>query len=168
MKVTHYSLFLTRLSKAFDCIDHTLLIAKLSAFGVSPLSVKVIYSYLSNQTLRIIIDRILSDRTDIEFGATQGSVFGTLLFNIDIIDLFYKYEDSNASSYADDTKPYSCVTNIPSAALELLTSATKLFRWHKNNHLKDNQESPIFYLVPRTLRLFQLMYLFQFQLIYFN
>ena len=44
------------LSKAFDCTDHTLLTAKLSAFGVSPLSLKLLYSYLSNRTQRIKIN----------------------------------------------------------------------------------------------------------------
>ena len=47
-----FGALLTDLSKAFDCIDHTLLIAKLSAFGVSPLSLKLLCFYLSNQTQR--------------------------------------------------------------------------------------------------------------------
>ena len=45
-----FGALLTDLSKAFDCIDHTRLIAELFAFGVSPLSLKLIYSYLSNRT----------------------------------------------------------------------------------------------------------------------
>ena len=53
-------------------------------------------------------------------------------------DLFYKCEDSNVASYTDDTTPYSCATDIPSVGLELQASATKLFRWLKNNHLKVN------------------------------
>ena len=55
-----------------------------------------------------------------------------------MIDLFYECEDSNVANYADDTTLYSCVTNIPSVALELQASATKLFRWFKNNILKAN------------------------------
>ena len=42
------------------------------------------------------------------------------------------------TSYAGDTAPYSCATDIPSVALELQASATKLFLWFKNNHLKAN------------------------------
>ena len=52
-----------------------------------------------------------------------------------MIDLFYECEDSSVASYADDTAPYS---DIPSVALELQASATKLFLWFKNNHLKAN------------------------------
>ena len=57
-----------------------------------------------------------------------------------MIDLFYECEDSSVPSYADDTTPYSCVTDIPSVALELQASATKLFLWFENNHLKANPE----------------------------
>ena len=42
------------------------------------------------------------------------------------------------ASYADDTTPYSCATDITSVALKLQASATKLYRWFKNNHLKAN------------------------------
>ena len=55
-----------------------------------------------------------------------------------MIDLYYKCQDSNVASYADDTKPYSCATDIPIVAMELQACATKLFRWFKNNHLKAN------------------------------
>ena len=53
-------------------------------------------------------------------------------------DLFYECQDSNAASYADDTTPHSCATDIPSASLELKTTGSKLFRWFENNHLKAN------------------------------
>ena len=82
--------------------------------------------------------KIFNDRTDIEFGVPQGSVLGSILFNINMIDLFYECEDSNVASYDDDTTPYLCVTDIPSVVLELQASTTKLFRWFKNNHLKAN------------------------------
>ena len=55
-----------------------------------------------------------------------------------MIDLFYECEDSSVASYAYDTTPYSCATDIPSVALELQASPNKLFLWFKNNHLKAN------------------------------
>ena len=73
-----------------------------------------------------------------QFGVPQGSVLGPLLFNIDMINLFYECEDSNVASYADDTTPYSCATDIPILSLEVQASATKLFRWFKNNYFKVN------------------------------
>ena len=87
-----FGALLTDLSKTFDCIDHTLLIAKLSAFGVSPLSLKLLYSYLSNRTQRIKIKENFSDRTDIEFGVPQGSILGQIVFNINILSISYQYQ----------------------------------------------------------------------------
>ena len=92
-----------------------------------------------NRAQRIKINKNVSDKTDTDFGILQGSVLGPLLFNINLIDLFYERKDSNVASYADDTIPYSCAADIASVALELLTSATKLFHWFKNSHLKANQ-----------------------------
>ena len=93
---------------------------------------------LSNRTQGIKINENFSDTTDIDFGVPRGSVLGKILFNIDMIDLFYECEDSNVPSYADDTTPYSCATDITRVALELQASATKFFRWFKNSHLKAN------------------------------
>ena len=121
----------------------THLIAKLSSFGVSPLSLKLLYSYLSNQTQQIKISENFSERTDIEVVVPQGSILGfyfqgSVLFNVSMIGLFYKCEDSNVTSYANDTTRYSCATDIARVAMELQASATKLFRWFKNNNLKPN------------------------------
>ena len=55
-----------------------------------------------------------------------------------MIDVLYECKDSNVASYADNTTPYSCATDMTSVALELQASATKLFRSFKNNHLKAN------------------------------
>ena len=53
-------------------------------------------------------------------------------------NLFYECQDSNVASYANDTTPHSRATDIPGLPLEVQASATKLFRWFKNNYLKDN------------------------------
>ena len=98
---------LTDISKAFDCINHSILIAKLYNYGVSPFSINMIFSYMSNQTYRTKINKCFSERSRTEHGVPQGSVLGPLLFNIDLIDLFYECEESNIASYANDTTPYS-------------------------------------------------------------
>ena len=64
----------TDLSKAFDCTDHTLLIAKPSAVRVSPLSLKLIYSYLSDRTQPIKVNENFSNIADIEVGVPQRSI----------------------------------------------------------------------------------------------
>ena len=98
-----FGALLNDISKAFDRINHLLLIAKIYNYGVSPLSINMIFSYLSNRTHHTKIKECFSERFRIEDGVPQGSVLCTLLFNTDLIDLFYEYEESNIASYADDT-----------------------------------------------------------------
>ena len=114
-----FGALLTDLSKAFDCINHPLLIAKLYNYGVSPLSINMIFSYLNNRTHRTKTNECFSERSIIEYGVPQGSILGPLLFNIDLIDLFYKCEESNINSYADDTTQYSCARDTQTVISEL-------------------------------------------------
>ena len=74
----------------------------------------------------------------IEYGVPQGSILGPLLFNIDLIDLFFECDDSEIASYADDTTPYSCADGIPSVITQLQSTASKLFSWFTNNYMKVN------------------------------
>ena len=85
-----FGALLTELSKAFDCIDHKLLIAKLSEYGVSSSALNVISSYLKHRIQRTRINGCFSTRSNIEYGVPQGSILGPLLFNINMIDLFYE------------------------------------------------------------------------------
>ena len=133
-----FGTLLTDLSKAFDCIDHKLLIAKLSEYGVSSSALNVISSYLKHRTQRTKINDCFSTRSNIEYGVPQGSILGPLLFNINMIDLFYECKENDIANYADDTTPYSCGTDIPTVISELQDISTKVFNWFGNNHMKVN------------------------------
>ena len=87
----------------------------------------LIFSNLLNQTQRVKIEISYNDKSNIEYGIPQGSILGPLLFNIDLIDLFFEYDDSEIASYADDTTPYSCVDDIPSVITQLQSTASKPF-----------------------------------------
>ena len=91
-KGAEFRAFSTDLSKAFDCRDHNLLITKLSWYGVTPISLKLIFSYLINQTQGARISNSYSRKSEIKYSVPKGSVFGPLLFNIDLIDLFLECE----------------------------------------------------------------------------
>ena len=83
----------------------------------------MIFTYLSNRTHRTKINECFSERSRIEHGVPQGSILGPLLFNIDLIDLFYECEESNIASYADDTTPYSCARDTQTVISELKSLA---------------------------------------------
>ena len=133
-----FGALLTDLSKAFDCIDHKLLIAKLYEYGVSSSALNIISSYLKHRTQRTKINDCFSTRSNIEYGVPQGSILGPLLFNINMIHLLYECEKNDIANYADDTAPYSCGTDIPSVISELQRISTEAFNWFGNNHMKAN------------------------------
>ena len=97
------------LSKAFDCLDHELLLAKLDAYGFSKNALRFINSYLTGRKQRVKVNGAFSEWQQTKLGVPQGSVLGPLLFNIYINDLFYLLKDTDICNYADDTTIYVCM-----------------------------------------------------------
>ena len=101
-KGEEFGAFFTDLSKAFNCIDHNLLITKLTWYGITPTSLNIIFSYLSNWPEGVRINNSFSGKNDIKCGVSQGSLLGPLLFNIDLIDLFLECKNDSIASFAAD------------------------------------------------------------------
>ena len=93
------------LSKAYDCLSHDLLIAKLEAYGLDRGSLNVLLDYLSLRKHRTKVGSSYSKWSEICRGIPQGSILG-LLFNIFINDIFFFVEKSEICNFADDNTVY--------------------------------------------------------------
>ena len=102
------------LSKAYDCLPHDLLVAKLEVYDIDKTGLNLIYNYLSNCKQRTKINSWYSDWYDIVRGVPQGSILGPLLFNLFINDLFLFIERTNICNFADDNTIYSCQNDLKS------------------------------------------------------
>ena len=105
-KLGYTGILLTDLSKAFYCINHELLIAKLHAY-FSLESLTFIQSYLTNRIQGVKISSSFSEYSNVESGVPQGSISGPLFLNNFICDLFFDDIDKDLVNYADDTTPYA-------------------------------------------------------------
>ena len=99
-------LVLLDFSKAFDTVNHKLLLAKLDILGFQGGVCNWIHSYLSGRTQKVKTDSEESDWAEIKNGVPQGSILGPLLFTILVSDMRMTIWNGSYLTYADDTNLY--------------------------------------------------------------
>ena len=130
---------LTDLSKAFDCIDYNLLIAKLNAYGFEKRWLVFIHSYLTKCKQRTKVDSAFSSWEILPSSVPQGSILGPLLFNIYICEMFFETpENIDFAGYADDNTPCIYSSKIEYVLTNLQGASEKLSSWFSANHLVTN------------------------------
>ena len=124
------------LSKAFDTLNHELLISKLSAYGFNNESLKLIRSYLTNRWQRTKINKSFSRWTELLQGVPQGSVLGPLLFNIYLNDLFFLVDYTEVYNFADDITLFASDKDLGSLENRLEHDSFLIIEWFQNNYMK--------------------------------
>ena len=126
------------LSKAYDCIPHDLVIAKLESYGIDKIGLSLILDYLSRRKQRTKIGSSYSSWYDIIRGVPQGSILGPLLFNIYINDLFFVIKLSEVCNFAEDNTLYSSNKELELVFRNLKSDLNNVLAWLNANSLKAN------------------------------
>lgn len=126
----------TDFSRAFDTVNHSILLQKLALLGFSPSAVQLLQSYLLNRVFYVSYNGYSSDERIASAGVPQGSNLGPLLFSIFINDLLLVL-NCPVLAYADDIKIYSEISSL-SDALHLQTNLNKIAVWCQDNKLTLN------------------------------
>ena len=118
------------LSKAFNCIPHDFLIAKLYTYDFSEKSAVFLYSYLKRRKQNVKIHDILSTFQSLISGVPQGSILGLILFNIFLNDVPTTLENSEMYNFADDNT-ISSISKEKEVALTTLEKESENVDWFK-------------------------------------
>ena len=137
------------LLKAYDCLCHDLIIAKLEAYGLDTPSLLFKYDYLRFHKQRTKVGSHYSDWSEIDQGIPQGSILGPLLFNIFINDIFLFVERADICNFADDNTLFTCNKNIDIVIDVLVYDMKNLLNWFKFNSLKPNPGEFQFMILSR-------------------
>ena len=128
------------LSKAFGCLPHGLLIAKLRAYGLSKEAVRLLESYLSDRSQQVRLGQCTSPWENLFKGVPQGSILGPLLFNVFLNDIFYFVLKFIIYNYADDNTVAYIHKDLDILKLVLENERLNLISWFEKNFMKANPE----------------------------
>ena len=126
------------LTKAFDTIDHEIILRKMSYLGVDQAAIKWFSSYLSGRTQRCNVSGKLSSARTLSCGVPQGSILGPLLFLIYINDLPNSLRGAVPRMFADDTNLTLSAKTLTELKLVLTPELNNLSCWLRANKLSLN------------------------------
>ena len=135
------------LAKAFDTVDHTVLLKKMEYYGLRGKVNDILSSYLTNRFQFVSANGLISDQLPVQMGVPQGSVLGPLLFLLYINDMPQVMRSANVVMYADDTTLYSSSNNINDLFNILNNNLANLDIWFKSNYLTLNTDKTFYTII---------------------
>ena len=139
------------LSKAFDTVNHKILLSKLDHYGIRGTANDWFRSYLTGRSQKVFSNNTYSSELPINVGVPQGSVLGPLLFLIYVNDIANVLPNQNIRLFADDTNIFVKGNDINSLQLESNTSLNKLHEWFTANQLSLNIAKTCFTLFSKKI-----------------
>ena len=126
------------LRKAFDTVDHKILIDKLKLYGITGNTLNWFISYLDKRYQTCKVNNVRSSRKLIECGVPQGSNLGPLLFLLYVNDLPNCIDQAEPSMFADDTNLSTSAGSVEKLETQLNIELDKIYRWLVANRLTLN------------------------------
>ena len=124
-------------AKAFDSVDHQILLRKLKSYGVTGRLLDWFRDYLSGRTQRVVVEGVPSSWVPVIFGVPQGSILGPILFAVFINDLPEVISNgSSEAMYADDTKLFRNVNSTTDGDCPQ-ESLSNLDTWSHDNNISS-------------------------------
>lgn len=141
------------LKKAFDLVDHEILLHKLKLHHFSDKSISLFTSYLSNRQQSIKVGKITSSSLCISSGVPQGSILGPILFLIYINDITIDNPEMNIDLFADDSTMHESSNNVHDIQIKLQQNINCITKWCKTNNMALNPTKSTCMLIGSSYRL---------------